>query len=80
MIQEKFYKVVVTKVTKGIKEQRSWEKIYDDKHPKVLANPETSQYAYVDVVKPFSDTETLLEQKLDDVDLNKILRALNKDL
>ncbi len=80
MVQEQFYKIKVTRTTKGMKEQRTYEKIYDDKHPKILANPDQSQYGYVDAIKAFSEEEVLLEEKLESIDLNKILRAVNKDL
>lgn len=77
MSDEISYKIVVSKITKGIKEQRSWEKIYDENHPKVLEKPDICQYDYVNVVKSFTDTDIILEQRLESIDLQKILRAIN---
>jgi hypothetical protein len=54
--------------------------ILDEKHPKILANPDQSMYDYVTAVKSFTDTEVILQEKLESIDLNRILRAVNKDL
>lgn len=77
---EVFYKVKVIKVTKGIRETTSWEKLLDDKNPKLLANPEEPQYGSVKVVKAFTDEESIFEQRLSEVDLQRVIRACNKDV
>lgn len=74
------FKVEVTRITKGIKEQQKYEKLYDDKHPKILANPDESQYGYVTKVLPFEDKEVIFSELVSEIDLNRIIRAVNKDI
>lgn len=77
---ETFYQVKVIKVTKGIKKQMSFEKLYDSEHPKMKEENPPEQYGYKEVKKSFSENETIFEQRADDIDLPRILRAMNRDL
>ncbi len=80
MIYDKFYKVTVTQITKGIKEQTVFERVYDSEHPKMKEPNPPNQYEYRNVIKPFEEKEVILEEKVTSIDLPKILRAINLDL
>lgn len=79
-MEEAYYQVKITKVTKGIRKQMSFEKLYDSEHPKMKEENPPSQYGYMEVTKTFQDTETIFEQRLESLDLPRILRAVNKDV
>jgi len=43
------------------------------------ANP-PEQYGYKAVIKPYTDSITMLEQRLESVDVERVLKAINKGL
>lgn len=80
MIRETYYTVVIKKHTAGEKEQKVFEKIYDSDHPKLKANPDLNQYEYKDVIKSFTDSVTILEQRCESIDIERVLKSINKGL
>ena len=80
MIQETFYIIRIEKVQIGMKEQQSFERIYDSEHPLMKSENPPDQYGYKSVIKGFTDRTTLLEQRTDAVDVERVLKAINKGL
>lgn len=74
------FKVEVSRIRKGEREQQKYEKLYDDKHPAIIANPEQSQYGYVAKVLPFEDKEVIFSELVTEIDLNRVIRAVNNGL
>lgn len=80
MIQETHYKITVEKLSTGMREQNEFTRIYDSDHPKMKEENPPEQYAYRSVIKSFVDKVILLEQRIDSVDVERILKAINKGL
>lgn len=80
MTQDTYYVIEVKKITKGIKEQNEYVQIYASEHPKLKEPDPPDQYGYRSVIKSFSETEKILEQRCDSVDVERILKAVNKGL
>lgn len=78
MITETYYSVKVEKVTKGVRESNSWERLYSENHPKVKEG--ASEYGTVQKVQAFKDTEILLDQRCESVEIERVLRAINRGL
>jgi hypothetical protein len=80
MIQEVFYKITVEKHTTGVKEQQEFVRLYESEHPKMKEPNPPEQYGYKSVIKPYVEKSVLLEQKLESVDIERVLKAINKGL
>lgn len=80
MITETHYKITVEKVTTGMREQNEFTRVYDSEHPKMKLENPPEQYAYKSIIKSFTDKTVLLEQRLESVDVERVLKAINKGL
>lgn len=80
MINETYYILEVKKITKETKEVNEYTRVYESDHPKMKeANP-PEQYQYRKVIKNVTETERLLEQKLESIDIERVLKAINRNL
>lgn len=80
MNNEIYYTVTVKKHVSGFREQQSFERLYDSEHPKMKLEKPPEQYGYKTVVKSFTDSTTLLEQRVENVELDRVIRAINKNI
>lgn len=80
MIQEKFYLVTITEVTSGVREQTDYTRLYDSEHPKMKEPNPPEQYGFKTSLKSFIDKKNVLEQRVDSVDVERVLKAINKGL
>lgn len=78
MITETYYSVKVEKITKGVRETNSWERLYSENHPKVKDG--ASEYGIVQKAQAFKDTEILLDQRCESVEIERVLKAINRGL
>lgn len=72
-----YFRIQVIKVTKGVRTESVWEKILESDHPKVKSNPDQSQYGAVEQVKSFEDKLTVYDQAVKEIDIERIVRAVN---
>lgn len=66
------YEVFITKVETVERKKRSYEKLRDRLESDVADN-----YGYVDTVLPQTDRTELLRQTVDQIDLVKVIKAIN---
>lgn len=74
------YKVTIMRIETGVKETRVFEKKYDSDHPKIISGEIDSQYDYMTVTKEVKDVTTMLEQIVNEIDLDRVIRAINKGI
>lgn len=80
MTNETYFIVKVEKVTCGIREQNEFTRIYESDHPKMKLENPPEQYGYKSIIKNFTDKVSVLEQRVDSIEVERVLKAINKGL
>lgn len=77
------YKVRITKIETGEKEFTEWVKLFESDHPIMKlkdTNDYQTQYGYRKVVKQVKEETNIFEQTTNELDLHRVLRAINKEI